>query len=77
MEKQHGDVGVVAHDGEVQRGVTAHGRIIGHVHLGPGIQQVPHAVQVTSRAGNVKRSLTILKTNKFSQALLSIKLTNI
>ena len=61
VKQQHGHVGVVPHDGQVQGRVAADGCIVGNVDLGSGVEKVPHAVQVAPRAGDVQGCLTILK----------------
>jgi hypothetical protein len=60
VQQHHCDVGVVAHDGEVQRRVSADGRVVGNVDFGSSVQQESDAIQVTSGAGDVKGSLSIL-----------------
>ena len=35
------------HDGQVEGGVPADGGVVGNVDLGPGVEEVPDAVEVT------------------------------
>ena len=64
VQKHHGHVGVMAHDGEVKRGVAANSRVVGNVNLGPGVKKEADAIQMSSGAGNVEWSFAILENKK-------------
>ena len=51
----------MAHDGEVKRGVAANSRVVGNVNLGPGVKKEADAIQMSSGAGNVELSFSILE----------------
>ena len=77
MQEHHGDVGVVPHDGEVQRRIATDGSVVRNVDFGARVEQETNAVQVTSGACDVKWGLSILKYKKIENLISTRKITKL